>query len=428
MTDAPREFYAIAEWRIDRLTTLVEKLNRRAVKLGQEKIVVTTVGEHDEVFTQPNPNTSIWAHPEIEVRVRILHVTVTGAAPKLNGWAFLGTISHSGSPTLPNVFHAIPGETFPETYRFAPTRCDHCQTDRARKDTYVLRHESGDTKQVGKRCLRDFLGHADPHAVAAWAEALGALQQVLDEQDGDCSWDESFPRPRFFIAPDTFLACVASCIRNDGWLSNGKARDFGRDSTSEQARSLMLDLASTQTKSLVKPEYRLTDADHETADAALAWIRALDITWATGNDYRMNLYALCQRGTLEWRDLGLVASLIATYQRETAREIEQKAASATSHYFGTVGVRAAYTLTCLGVLELDGGEFGPTYLCRFLEGDGNRATWFASRCPDFAAGDILTAKATVKAHELYKGIEQTILTRVSVLTVTRGTATATPEA
>lgn len=66
-----------------------------------------------------------------------------------------------------------------------------------------------------------------------------------------------------------------------------------------------------------------------------------------------------------------------------------------------------------------------SYLHAFVDADGNRVKWFASSkslaMPDgsFAAlveGQTVTLKATVKKHDEYKGIRETVLTRGDVST------------
>ena len=71
------------------------------------------------------------------------HVTVTGKAPKLDGWRLVAVLDHlvGGAGTIVNV---VPGETVNvEAYTSGKPVCDHCKTTRARKDTVLVRHEDG---------------------------------------------------------------------------------------------------------------------------------------------------------------------------------------------------------------------------------------------------------------------------------------------
>ncbi|MBA4071394.1 MAG: hypothetical protein C0497_06075 [Gemmatimonas sp.] len=45
----------------------------------------------------------------------------------------------------------------------------------------------------------------------------------------------------------------------------------------------------------------------------------------------------------------------------------------------------------------------------------HRIDWWASRAPGLSIGDVIDARATVKKHEEYKGVKQTVVTRLDVL-------------
>ena len=46
--------------------------------------------------------------------------------------------------------------------------------------------------------------------------------------------------------------------------------------------------------------------------------------------------------------------------------------------------------------------------------DGKVAKWFASGSKDIETGDALVIDATVKGHDEYEGLKQTVLTRCTV--------------
>lgn len=78
-----------------------------------------------------------------------------------------------------------------------------------------------------------------------------------------------------------------------------------------------------------------------------------------------------------------------------------------------IGTSPGFTLRLLGHRFLE-GRFGVTTLCRFADGAGNRLVWFATGHCSFVQGGTYALDATVKAHEEYEGVRQTVLTRVAV--------------
>src|SRR5260370_41641212 len=104
----------------------------------------------------------------IEFQVRFVLATVVGVCPRVNGWGFAATINHEDGG---NILRVAPGfeVSLPLQYRPAGTSCEHCHTDPHRNYTYVLRHESGSWKQVGRNCPADFLRFGAPAALALFA-------------------------------------------------------------------------------------------------------------------------------------------------------------------------------------------------------------------------------------------------------------------
>jgi hypothetical protein len=52
-----------------------------------------------------------------------------------------------------------------------------------------------------------------------------------------------------------------------------------------------------------------------------------------------------------------------------------------------------------------------------FDADGRRVSWAASRAPDCAPGDRVRVTATVKAHEEYRGVITTRITRAKMALV-----------
>jgi hypothetical protein len=66
--------------------------------------------------------------------------------------------------------------------------------------------------------------------------------------------------------------------------------------------------------------------------------------------------------------------------------------------------------------------WGTTWLYKFTDEAGNVFTWFASS-PVNDEDKVLTIKDTVKKHEEYKGIKQTVMTRCRVVAYQTGPVT-----
>jgi len=88
-------------------------------------------------------------------------VSVSIPEVKLEGdWGFIGSVEHNyGNPDEPNMLYPRVGDADFEQYRSRANTCDHCDANRRRKKTFVLRNAiTGVVKRVGSTCVAEFLG------------------------------------------------------------------------------------------------------------------------------------------------------------------------------------------------------------------------------------------------------------------------------
>lgn len=217
--------FKIESFKIDRLTADVAKINRKAAKLGCSPVGFECGAPYNEpgvVVTDDESFAACGALEGINCRKVVrtfVNVKVFGETPKLAGWEFIGVIVPMG---VGNILKIVGNEEVPEAYRTAEPKCDHCKTIRRRNETYLVRHESGEWKQVGSTCIEDFLGGLSVEAVAGALEMiLGVIGRCLSDEDeiGGCM---SSP---WQVGVEDFLALAASFIREGGYVKSGDIRD-----------------------------------------------------------------------------------------------------------------------------------------------------------------------------------------------------------
>lgn len=109
--------YLIPTQNVATLQADIAKLAKKAAKLGCAAPVLT-VGKTVSVKIGET------AYGEI-VYAQKIEVSVSGEAPRLNGWSFIGTVESVEGST---VLRSVPGHAIPEQYRNAdPCNCDHCK-------------------------------------------------------------------------------------------------------------------------------------------------------------------------------------------------------------------------------------------------------------------------------------------------------------
>jgi len=406
--------YLIPDENLATLRTKIAKLAARSQKLGCAPIELDVMGEFWTRATDASHGLPVSI-------VRVYHaVEVCGEAPVYEGWSLAARIENGEflGDAVGAIVKTVPGVDLPahlRADRVDATHCEHCSTNRRRKDTFACSHVDGRWVQVGRQCLRDFLGHASPESLAKGAEHLLDAVGACEEFEGDCGepWTALYHG-------ESYLSYVAGAIRSCGWVSKAAANER----TPATAGIALHEM--TRKPNQGRPLFSVRDEDCETARAALQWSQA----WLAGdglNDYQLNMRAALGSGVVSHRTMGIVASLIAAHRREIGRALERKR-EAQSVHVGTVKVRREFVLTLVRETGWE-SDYGYTNLYTFADPDGNCIIWKTGNSlradhEPVRQGDTIKVKATVKEHSTYRGVAQTVVTRAKVL----GRATAAAQA
>jgi ribosomal protein L36 len=393
-----QQTYRIPAINFLRLEEEIEKLNKRATKIKTEPIVLTVL----EIVTETKRNEVIGFDYEETYHI----CTFTGSSPKLAGWTLVAVIDPVSEE---NMVREVPGQTCPVKYRTTDMHCDYCETVRRRNAIFVLRHDNGEHKQVGRNCLADFLGHVHPETLLLKAEYLFSFDKLFRESESD-GWGCGGKSP--ILVPTTeFAAVTAVVIRRLGWLSKSKSSDY-----EQPTADIVWDVCTRSDTSHVRELIEKNDIHAEKRDvlqseAAIEWAAALDPVNEV-NTYLHDLGVCCRQNYVDYRRRGFVASVISAHQRVLNELEERKVQIQNSKYLGKIKVRQMFNdVLVLTVAPYMSGIYDKT-LVRFSDPDGNIIVWRASGSPEWVQlGQKFTVKATVKSHSEYNGVKQTEVSR-----------------
>ncbi len=383
--------FVVLESRLAALQHEVAKLARRADKTGTAKLGI----EVSERFTVALDET------RVQARVR---VSITGEIPRIAGFRFAARVEHHETG---NVVAKAPrfDRPIPTIYRTAIPACEHCGTNRRRNDTFVLYSiEHRSYHQIGRNCLADFLRTADVDgALGMWA-FMRKLELLCS---GACDGDGGYGSGGFDgYSTRTWLAHTCAAIRLHGWTPKSAATDF-RMSTASHA-SFTAGRCPNGDSAEDWHAGQPIEADFTLADDVAAWVDTLGEREDL-NDYLHNVRAACAIGYVTFRNTGIVASVVAAYQRELGLTAARKA-SANKIHVGTVGKREVWNLTVIRTHTFD-TMYGSKTIVSMQDADGNVVVWKAAGVPSLKAGDKVCGKGTVKEHSEYRGTPQTVLSR-----------------
>lgn len=330
-------------------------------------------------------------------------VELTGNVPRVSGWDFLAKITHV-EPGKNLVLSMVDGGV-PEYYRTCAPDCEHCNVQRQRNDTLVLRNvDNGSLIQVGRTCLKDFVRSEDvEQALKLWKffEKVQAAIDDFSDTDDDSMGSGGGRSAQYAVDRDWFMTKVVAAVRQFGWVSGAMARD-----------SLDPNMCSTAT--LVLSDGRKiesTEEDYAKAQTIINWVRD---EFNGANDYVWNLKVSLSQDAITLKMTGFAASAVSAYDREQTKRVKQSLPDASTHV-GSAGQRLkleGLTVTSVRVTE---GYYGTTTILNMTDKAGNVFVWFASgKLEDFQAGDVVSGVATVKKHDSFNGTKQTVVTRAKL--------------
>lgn len=387
-------------WAIGAVILKIAKVNVKAAKLGVPAFTYTVSAPR--LVKVPEPEGLGLRSARYK---EVVDITIKGEPVQVSGYRFLGRIDFEDGMTLVS---ARPGEDVPARYRSATQECDHCASRRRRSKLFIFRRDGGEQHiQVGRSCLKDFMGH-DPAQVLWSARLWGKLCADIDDVEMRGGVHGS-PMMRV----DDVLAMAAAVVRTRGGFVS-RAQETSTEGRTPATAGLVFEqmhppLNPPRGWVTITP----TKDDEQRAAEAKVWAFESMIK-SDQSDYEYNLVTLLKQEAVHDKRMGMLASLIGAYARHLG-EVVAKARRVDAHV-GTVGERGEFTAVFSGSSKYD-NAYGTCFIGRFdtpqglLVYKGSSPFWAL----DSKAGDVFRLSAAIKAHDEYKGTKQTIIQRVKVL-------------
>ena len=394
--------YFIPESAIDSLETKLATIRRKCAKYGCE-FSYSRIGEtFKKVEIQDE------AGMRTAVTIKAIEVEVSGTAIAESGWELAGKIEHLETG---NLIHSFGDATIPDWYRSASPRCEHCNSDRHRKETYVLYHAKNNAwKQVGSSCLKDFTGYVSAEMAAAVASVYALLDQISEDRIHIAS------SPKYFDT-ESVICYAIECVKHWGYHKS----EEGNDATRERVRDLMhrhMKLPASIDAVTFDP---MSTANLQTFEDLRSRLLALNAE----DDYTNNLQVLLRAEKVPEKRLGILVSAVPYYNNLIARDVEQRNTS-NSEFVGNVGDKLIIDIATVKLVNIYDGYYGSTWRYQIVDAHGNVFMWDASSpmwdmvcVEDSPKGDVieglpLQIKGTIKKHDEFRNIKQTWLTRCRV--------------
>lgn len=394
--------YTIPSYKRKQILNKIEGLNKRIVGMEGQRIEYTASLDYEKTI---NIN-------DADMLVKVFDIDVTNPMVSLNGWSFLAITEHSKKGNI--ILKKLYDVEIPEQYQNSDTYCEHCNTNRYRKYTYlVYNNDTKEIHQVGSTCLTAYLGF-DASLLMAHAELFTHLKTIMDD---DRERGRMVKRGVETQTIENFLKLAIVTIEKYGYVSAKKAREYYANGNELHEDSIYHNATGytvwgiNYNKKYWKNELEeaKTDRVNEIYTKIIEWVKGLE----TKSDYIRNIQILVDRDYVTYKTATTAASIVGVYNMNLQKnKVEDKK---VSNWFGTIKERIDVDLILKRKTPFE-GKFGISNCYMFETQEGNVAILFTAAV-ELEEGKRYVGKATVTKHTEYKGLKQTVINRVKLIEV-----------
>ena len=346
-----------------------------------------------------------------------------------NNWAFGGSVEPSGVDGKNFVDVNLSGKDLgfvvPSKYfTVNPCTCDYCKTNRKRNKTYlVVNQETGEWKQLGKECLKLFVTGIDIDAIATFESFIKEAEDIANPGD-----EFFYNRRARFVEVQRALELAQAATKMFGFVAtrdNVGDRNVFSTKNIVQAKILkemgcpsdLLNIDSSDREKINLAVAKLTVYSTYAEESISNDIVALreTVTELPDEPYYNNLKTVLANEYIPLDKLGLLVSApkaISRYYELKKMQEEKEKLAKSSNYIGEVGEKISVNFVSGREVACCETQFGLLHIYEFKDSNGNTVVWKSSSNKDVPESGVVSG--TVKAHEEYDGVKQTIILRAKI--------------
>jgi len=414
---------------------IVDKANKKANKYGAKPIDLEIGKAYLKEFTVPgylathNIREIITlqggARTVGERNYMVCDIKIVYTPIKIKGgWRVLGSVEMlEGSE-----WNVINGniDNIGDLKQYDLTWCDHCNKRRNRKKVIVLEDKDGNRKDVGRQCIKDYLGISITNAIFAadfasyiWNLFCDVSIPCVDDPE-DERFGGSLPEPGTKI--DYLARIVAGIMEKSRWTyRSNKNNDY---STGMEVMEAIANIRAGKRYDGYKDQpFSIDDVVTETSDKAaeeiLAELKAefpAEKIPELDNSFDYDLAVMLHVGDTHKESYFIGMMGYRMYKRYATNNEKKRG---QSNYYGNVGDKIkGVEIEITKTMEIDGCYGNSLMICGYFAGTDDKFVTFNSGNTYWMYNDDNSVKesvviaATIKRHEDRGYGKQTSLTRV----------------
>lgn len=342
---------------------------------------------------------------------KFILVEVEGTA-KIDNWECVAILEAHQSG---NIIRRINTEiNIPERFKNSENICEHCKTERRRKNLYVIHNTKTDEwLQVGGACLKLYTGGLNMEYVAAYMDGI----TELEKNDG-----AFFFGGKPYYSVEDILHYAVEVIEKTGYFNSesnlptkGLVNWLIGCCLDDAIKEINRDLEEYRMDVRFGRKDFFKDDTSSKVEEIIKYYKELE----DDSEFIHNIHVMLNEGYVQRKNIGFLCYLPEGYARHIQKEIAKAKRAeivANSEYFGNVGERYKNKLIqSVNLITTWGTQWGVTYIYKITLEDGASLIWKTSNglyLDNNQKFDKITF--TVKEHKEYKGEKQTEVTRCKV--------------
>lgn len=427
--------YMIPEENVENLEKKFNTAARKIRKINPELEPTMTKGDHTVILTRnieivPSDCRTSSFVKKVPYEAREIEINIPdGVVFAEDGWVFGGTVEPSGVegknfinfPILKDEdSNPVPTKYFSSN----PCSCDYCKTDRKRTKTYLVTDRAtGEWKQLGKECLKLFVTGIDIDAIATFESFIKEVEDIANPGN-----EFFYNRRARFVEVQRALELAQAATKMFGFVAtrdNVGDRNVFSTKNIVQAKLLkemgcpsdLLNVDNTDREKINLAVAKLTVYSSYAEGSISNDIIALQetVTELPDEPYYNNLKTVLANEYVPLDKLGLLVSApkaISRYYELKKMQEEKEKLAKSSNYIGEVGEKISVNFVSGREVACCETQFGLLHIYEFKDTNGNTVVWKTSSGKDIPESGVITG--TVKAHEEYDGIKQTVILRAKI--------------
>lgn len=379
-----------------RFNILKEKTEKLVKKFGDDFISINSIKEE---FKRDLESGIIYKY---------ITFTLNKIFSHLNDWKVLARKSNINNSVIIDVFE---DSAVISKYRNNDFSCDHCSTKRFRKSVFIIQNTiSGEVKQIGKSCLKDFTGES----ITRFLKEIDSIQSLFEFEEISLGVSSGY----FDLV--NFFAMVNRLIKKGIPYKN---KSFLFDSTVKKSF-----------EDYSKDNLPLSNEEKEESRKIMNWF--VELNKSSDKDFILNAVSIIENvlnnnQLVNYELLSRVAFVPYSYRNYQDRHNQNKLAS------NSIGFRGGYLkgnindkvnlevrlISIKPVLRQSYSYYdeGLSYLYTLLDNEGHKIIWFSSYENKFFKKENLNrmfkVKGKIKKFSKFNDLEQTEITRCFVTMV-----------